>query len=323
MGTALPETTAPEGAPGGAGLTAQDWRVFGTGARMVLPAGADIGAARQEADRELAAIDLAASRFRDDSEISRLNRAGGRRVMVSELFAELIGVALDAAASTDGAVDPTLGAVLQDLGYDRTFREVPQDGPAVALTVRWLAGWQLVELDRAAGTVRLPDGVQLDLGATAKAHASDRAAAAAHRATGGPVLVGLGGDIAVTGQPPAGGWPVAVAEDSGAPLGAGRPVVVITEGGVATSSTTVRHWRRGDDLVHHLLDPWTGRPTQGPWRTVTVAASSCLEANVAATAAIVLGDGATGWLGDRGLAARLVSRTGVARVLPGWPVESR
>lgn len=302
-------------------FTAQEWRVFGTGARLVVPTGADIAAARRVVDAELAAIDLAASRFREDSEISRLNRAQGRPQQVSELFAELIGVGLDAARSTDGAVDPALGSVLETIGYDRTFRAVPEQGPPIQWSVQWQAAWQMVDVDPGSRTVRLPAGVLLDLGATAKAYASDRAAAAASRATGSPVLLSLGGDIALAGPAPEGGWAIAVAEDSADVPAGTHPVVVVTEGGIATSSTTVRAWRRGDAVVHHLIDPWTGRSAAGPWRTVTVAASSCLAANVAATASVVLGSAAPAWLRARGLPARLVDGAGAVRVLNGWPEE--
>lgn len=308
------------------GWSVQDWRVFGTGARLVVPAGDDIDAARSVIDADLAAVDLAASRFRDDSEISRLNAAGGATTPVSPLFAELIGVALDAARDTAGAVDPTLGAALRQLGYDRTFRQVAPTGPAlpapVTFTVRRQAGWQQVELDRAALTVRLPAGVQLDLGATAKAHAADRAAALAAAVTGGPVLLSLGGDIAVAGPAPADGWPVVIADDSNAPTDSPGPVVVITTGGLATSSTTVRRWERGGEVVHHLLDPASCLPTRGPWRTVSVAATSCLAANVAATAAVVMGHRAIAWLSGQGLPARLVTEDGATTTTAGWPEET-
>lgn len=306
------------------GWSVQDWRVFGTGARLVVPVEDDIETARSVVDAELAAVDLAASRFRDDSEISRLNDAGGARTSVSRLFAELIGVALDAARDTAGAVDPTLGAALRRLGYDRTFRQIAPVGPAlpVAVTVRRQAGWQQVELDRVALTVRLPAGVQLDLGATAKAHAGDRAAARAAAVTGGPVLLSLGGDIAVAGPAPEGGWPIVIADDSNAPTDAPGPVVVITTGGLATSSTTVRRWERGGEVVHHLLDPVSCLPTRGPWRTVSVAATSCLAANVAATAAVVMGFRAIAWLAGQGLPARLVTEDGTITTTAGWPEET-
>lgn len=299
----------------------QDWRVFGTGARLVVTDSHALPAARLAVDAELESIDLAASRFRPDSELSRLNAAHGQPVAVSSLFAELVRVGLEAAASTEGLVDPTLGAQLQEIGYDRTFRQIPADGPAPRFSVRRQAAWRMVELDEAARTVRLPTGVGLDLGATAKAHAADRAAHAAHQVCGEGVLLSLGGDIAVAGPAPESGWPVVITDDSNTSLDAPGPVVVITTGGLATSSTTVRQWRRGGQVVHHLLDPGSGRPVDGPWRTVSIAASSCLQANIAATAAMVLGDSAADWLVSRGLPSRLVTHSGAVRVLSGWPEE--
>jgi thiamine biosynthesis lipoprotein ApbE len=300
---------------------AQDWRVFGTGARLVVTDRTEIRGAREAVDRELSAIDLAASRFREDSELCRLNAAGGRTTEVSALLAELVTVALEAAELTAGAVDPTLGVSLQKIGYDRTFRDVAADGPPLRVTVRRQADWQVVELDSAARTIRLPHGVELDLGATAKAHAADRAAAAAHQASGSGVLLSLGGDLAVAGPPPAEGWPIVVTEDSGGPLDAPGPVVVLTAGGLATSSTTVRRWQRGADVLHHLLDPLTGLPVPGHWRTASVAADSCLDANVAATAAIVVGNGAVRWLTDHGYPARLISQDGTVVVVAPWPAD--
>lgn len=299
-----------------------DWRVFGTGARLVTPEPAALAPALAVVDRELAAVDLAASRFREDSEISAVNRAGGRPVTVSALFLELLEVALTAARATGGAVDPTLGRTLSELGYDRTFRQLPADGPAPRVTVRRQVDWRVVQVDRATSSVRLPAGVELDLGATAKAHAADRAAAAAASATGAPLLLSLGGDLATAGPAPEEGWAVRIAEDSAAPTDADGPVVVVHSGGLATSSTTVRTWSRGGQALHHLLDPWTGQPTRGPWRTVTVAAPTCLEANIAATASVVLGGRAPAWLTARELPARLVPDTGEVLRTAGWPQEA-
>ena len=135
------------------------------------------------------------------------------------------------------------------------------------------AGWQPVQLDRARRTARVPAGVLLDLGATAKAFAADRAADRIAAASGCGVLVNLGGDIRVAGPPPDGGWCVGIADD----LGPGdRPegtepaqTVLITGGGLATSSTRVRSWRQGRATVHHIVVPATGLPAQGRWRTAT------------------------------------------------------
>jgi FAD:protein FMN transferase len=177
-------------------------------------------------------------------------------------------------------------------------------------------------------TLGLPAGVRLDLGATAKGLGSDRAAAAAHAACGraaggeGGILVSLGGDIAVAGLPPLGGWPVAVADSSDADSSDARApgqVIRLTAGALATSSVTARRWQRGGRPLHHILDPRTGWPADGPWRTVSVAAASCAEANAAATAAIVAGRGAEAWLASTGLPSRLVARDGMVRFLGGWP----
>lgn len=159
----------------------------------------------------------------------------------------------------------------------------------------------------------------LDLGATAKALCADRAAAAAARATGAGVLVSLGGDIAIAGGAPAGGWTIHVTDDHRSGPEAPGQTIAIAGGGLATSSTTTRRWRHDGRLMHHILDPWTGSPATGPYRTVSVAAADCVRANTASTAAIVLGDGAPAWLTERALPARLVAHDGAVTVLGGWP----
>ena len=298
-----------------------EWRVFGTGARLVVTDRSALAEARAVIDAELAAIDMAASRFRDDSELVHVNHSSGMRTAVSPLLIELLQVALAASRDTDGAVDPTLGVSLREVGYDRTFREVPRNGPAIQATLQRRADWSMVELDLHKLTVRIPEWVELDLGATAKAYAADRAAAAAFRATGTGVLLSLGGDIAVAGPSPSQGWPILMTDDSNDPLDTPGPVVVLRLGGLATSSTSARRWRRGGETVHHLLDPWTGRSAAGPYRTVSVAADTCVRANVAATAAIVLGERDPQWLARQRLASRIVLDDGSVRTLSGWPKE--
>ena len=167
----------------------------------------------------------------------------------------------------------------------------------------------------------LPAGVRLDLGATAKGVGSDRAARAARSASAKPggILVSLGGDIAVAGTPPRAGWPITVAD---APELAGAPggqLVRIARGGIATSSISCRQWRRGGQALHHIVDPRTGMPATGPWRTVTAAAATCADANAATTAAIVAGEQAERLLAAAALPARLVAHDGTVRVLCGWP----
>jgi thiamine biosynthesis lipoprotein len=209
------------------------------------------------------------------------------------------------------------------LGYDRDFELIDVEGASITLVRRPVPGWRQVHLDRDALTLTLPDGVQLDLGATAKALAADRIAGRLRRVLDGRgALVSLGGDLAVVGEPPAEGWSVRVQDVTGpvsdAPAGPSQ-LIAVRRGGLATSSTSARRWLRGGQLMHHILDPRNGVPVSSPWRTVTVAAPTCLAANVASTAAIVRGAAALGWLEGRGLAARLVDVAGTVTTLPGWP----
>ena len=295
--------------------------VFGTTAVLIVTDPPALGLARSIADAELAAVDAACSRFRPDSELSRLNHAHGELTPVSELFAELIAEALRAAELTDGDVDPTCGQALTAAGYDRDFAELragPLPGPGPASPV---AGWRAVRLDQPARTVRLDRGAQLDLGATAKAWAADRCARLIAARTGCGALVSLGGDIAVAGPPPGGGWRVRTTDDHAAGPDAPGQTVSIRSGGLATSSTTVRTWTAGGRVMHHIIDPATGSPVASCWRTVSVAAESCADANIASTAAIIRSEAAPGWLSAAGLPARLVRSDGSVTTTAGWPDE--
>ncbi|HEY6277574.1 MAG TPA: FAD:protein FMN transferase [Streptosporangiaceae bacterium] len=301
------------------------WRALGTGVQLIVTDGSQLRAARAMLESDLAAVDLACSRFRPDSELVGLDRRTGEGpVTVSPLLAEAIGAALRAAQLTDGDVDPTVGAAMNAVGYDRDFSLVAADGPAIRLTVRAIPGWRQVEFDQPSRRLRLPDGVRLDLGATAKAWAADRAAARISAGRGCGVLVSLGGDIAVVGQAPAGGWLIRVQDITGPPeeppVGPSAVVAVHT-GGLATSSTAARRWRRGGDVFHHILDPRTGLPAPPVWRTVSVAAASCADANIASTAAIIRGGAAPAWLAGLGLPARLVAEDGRVHTIGGWPTE--
>jgi thiamine biosynthesis lipoprotein len=169
--------------------------------------------------------------------------------------------------------------------------------------------------------LHLPPGIRLDLGATAKGLGSDRAvraAMAANRQAGG-VLVSLGGDLAVAGRAPRDGWPILVADEPDPTASTPAQQVRLPSGAIATSSTACRRWQRGGRVLHHIVDPRTGLPADGPWRTATVAAATCADANAAATGAIVAGDFAEEWLASTGMPARLVSHAGEVRYWNGWP----
>jgi FAD:protein FMN transferase len=330
-----PAGPAWTGIPLGTGTVAVAERdALGTTARAAVWPPEDLAAALAAVDAELAQLDRLASRFRADSELSRIHRMPGMGHWLSRGLAEAVRVALAAAGWTGGLVDPTVGGALVALGYDRDFAaigagpQLPVPGPGPA------PGWRSVSLDGAV--LRLPAGVWLDLGATAKGLGADRAAAAAGRALGGGigrgralgrggVLVSLGGDIAVAGLPPLGGWPVSVADSSdpgSGPGGGPGQVVRLAAGGLATSSVTGRRWQWAGRPVHHIIDPRTGFPADGPWRTASVAAASCAEANAASTAAIVAGRDAEAWLARTRLPARLTSHDGAVRLLGGWPAAA-
>jgi FAD:protein FMN transferase len=307
-----------------ADLASVSFPALGTTALLCVADTAGIAAARVELERELAEIDASCSRFRDDSELVRLNAASGTGpVTVGDRLLEAVEVALEAAASTDGLVDPTVGRTLRLAGYDRRFAVVRlRDASSFRPSFSPVPGVRSVRVDRGRGTIGLERGVELDLGATAKALAADRSARTAARASGTGVLVSLGGDVAVAGEPPPGGWAVRVADDHASPLDGPGPIVAIERGGLATSGTTVRRWLAGGLELHHVVDPRTGRPAATPWRTVTVAAHSCVEANVASTASLVLGAEAPAWLAARGLSARLVYESGEVVLAGSWPEDA-
>ncbi|RSD12060.1 FAD:protein FMN transferase [Amycolatopsis eburnea] len=353
---------------------------LGTTAEVLVTDPARLSAAAELLHEELAAIDLACSRFRADSEISRLHEQAGKQVRVGALLAEALGVALRAARVSDGLVDPTVGSAVRELGYDRDFAEVaasaPDDGDSaatgqapgpgshaaarpdltaavkatlrasdarkVALTAFQVSrggpyvvappgepttvppvpapGWHRVLFDPVQRLVVLPRGIRLDLGATAKALAADRAARRIHSVVGCGALVNLGGDLRAAGRGPDGGWQVALGDDhAGAVDRPDATVALHRDFALATSGTTRRRWRRGGRTVHHIVDPRTGDVPEARWRTVTVAAKSTVDANTAATAAIVLGSSAPDWLARRRLPARLVGVGGDVVTTAGWP----
>ncbi|MEO6795445.1 MAG: FAD:protein FMN transferase [Candidatus Dormibacter sp.] len=295
-----------------------DFRALGTGVRVVTVDPAGLDPAVRAVQDLLAQVDQACSRFRPDSELSQLNRSAGRPVRVSPLLFLALTTALRVSRMTAGAVDPTVGTAMRIIGYDRDFADLPPDG-AFTVAARPVPGYERIRLVTSRQEVTCQSDVEIDLGSSAKALAADLAARAAFAAAGSGVLVSLGGDIAVAGTAPADGWPVLIADDHAAPLDGPGEVVSISAGGLATSSTMVRHWRQAGVERHHIVDPRTGAPAQVHWRTVSVAAASCVDANAAATAAIVWGDAALDWLERHHLAARLVKANGGVTRLSGWP----
>jgi len=295
------------------GPATREWPLWSTFARLVVTDEAAMTSALAVVEEYLRRVDDAANRFCPDSEISRLH-AGGTEL--GPVLRDLLEQALWAAEFTDGDVDPTVGGSLERLGYDRDIELVLDEGAPVRAVVHVLPRWGSVILR--GSRMWCPAGVRLDLGATAKAVAADQAAALVAESTGSGVLVGLGGDIATAGPAPEGGWQVRVQDAPDDP----PTQVALPEGAaIATSSTVSRTWRHGGRRLHHILDPRTGEPAPTFWRSVTVAAPTCLQANAVSTACIVRGDRAVDWVERLRLPARFLRYDGHVLTTGTWPSD--
>lgn len=290
----------------------QTWRVWTTDASLTLRDPDAMPAARAVADRVTDAVDRACSSFRSDSELSEAAAGQADGVRISPLLEDLLRAALDVAELTDGAVDPTLGAQLEALGYLGSF-----EGTSVAFTTMEPAWPQVSVTD---GILTAPAQVRFDLGATAKAFAADLIVATVHQEVSSHgVLVSLGGDIATAGPAPVGGWRLLVQDLDGDPA---AEVSLAAGMAVATSSTQKRQWDHRGVRRHHILDPMFGLSADPVWRTSSCAAATCLIANAYSTAAIVKGLDATPWLESHHVAARLVDERGHIIRTNSWPAGS-
>ena len=287
----------------------------GTAVLMVTDPAA-LGPAESVLRELLAAVDRACSRFREDSQIRYVERLAAP-TPVGTVLAEVVTAALRVARATGGLVDPTVGTALDALGYDRDFAAIAPDLPNPPVP-RPAPGWRRVGWDPQRRLLFVPAGTRIDLGAVGKAWAADRAAALIARRYGVGALVSLGGDLAVAGTAPDGGWRIWVGADHER-AGPDDVLVTVTDGGLATSGITRRAWRRAGRVVHHIVDPRTGLAAEPVWRTVSVAAAHCVDANAASTAAIIRGVDAPDWLAGVGLPARLTGVDGRVRTVAGWP----
>ncbi|MFC0457198.1 FAD:protein FMN transferase [Arthrobacter liuii] len=300
-----------------------------------------LAAAEEIVRTVVAGVDLACSRFRNDSELVRLQPRMASGVSVGPLFRLLLERALDAARMTDGDVDPTLGADLAALGHGPGTQDgpgtqghqgirsvpVPPLPSSLEAPAPRVPGWSRLRLDSQGpdtAVLTVPAGLHLDLGASAKAVAADLAAAEVHRTLGCGVLVSLGGDLASAGPGPQGEgkpgpWQILVQD---LPADPAQQISLAPGFALATSSTQKRRWKHQGTQVHHILDPRFGLPAEAVWRSASVAAPTCLEANAFSTAAIVRGFGALQRFRTEGIAARLVDSLGRVTTTGGWPAES-
>ncbi len=236
------------------GVVERSFRAMGTAVRFVAYAAnaADADAALAAAEGKTRAIEARFSRFIASSELSHINAFSGSRVAVSADMAEVLGLAAEQHLATGGLFDPAILTDLERAGYDRTFEEVGTGGVSRAAA----AHGAFAEVAREGRLVQAPAGMLIDLGGIVKGWAADRIAdSLAHV---GPVLVDMGGDIAVRGTPPgAAFWTVAVEDPSG---GEAIAALRVFSGAVATSGTYRRRWSADGTTRHHLIDPRTGEP---------------------------------------------------------------
>ena len=302
-------------------IEARHVRAIGTTATVLVQQACRADQALRILADELDAIDRTCSRFRADSELQMVHHHAGQSVRVSALLFDALEVAYTVAERTQGTVDPTVGNAIAALGYDRDLSQLDDVGAIPPEALGPVAGYSHLHLNRAQRTVRIPRGVRLDLGSTAKALVADRSAAHIAVVLGDGVLVSIGGDVAVAGPAPAGGWAVGIATESSTPAEDVDQVVAIHQGGLASSSANVRTWRAGDREVHHLVDPRTGDCAEAFWVLVSATGASCVDANAVTTAAMVWGRQALAHLGTSTQAMRLVRHDGRIFSLNGWPEE--
>ena len=262
-------------------------------------------------------IDEACSRFRTDSEIRTMPK--GRPVRVSESLWLAFLAADRGYLLSKGLLDPTVGSVLRVMGYDTDFNEMEKEVSSSATEIVLRTSWPAVRIDRRKQTIAVPEEAEIDFGATAKALCADLACDEIALKLQGGVLVSLGGDIRVAGATPGPGWKIALLEDSAEKPNEETENVLISSGGLATSSSMKRSWKRDGKIVHHIIDPRTFTSADTRWRTVSVIAAACVDANIAATTAIVLGEKAPGWLAENRLPARMIAQDGSIQYMAGWP----
>lgn len=252
------------------------FRAMGTDVELLLdlPPGRYTEHAFAAARAEFARLEAILSRFRPDSELSVLNRAG--RLDAGPDLLRVTELALEARERTGGRFDPTVHEALVAAGYDRTFEEIGAGGTVVAMrpAARCLGA---VTVARENREIVLAPGVKLDFGGIGKGYAVDRACELL--APFGPCLVSAGGDLAVGD----GSWPVGV-ETHG-----GELTLELTSGAIATSGADRRRWRTREGEAHHLIDPRTGAPAETDLLRVTVAGRTAVDAEVLAKSLFLAG----------------------------------
>jgi thiamine biosynthesis lipoprotein len=312
-----------DGDSSGRGAASIGWTDWSCHVQVTVERAETIFAARAAVMDTMGRVGRAIDRFDPQSELSRINRRAGLMTPVSPLCEELVGEALDAARLTRGGCDPTLGIPLLSAGYDRDIDEIRTDTTGSALrdaappsAPPRLPGWRQVRCNHAWNLIGVPQGVALDLGATAKAWTAQRCAREIADRYDTAALVSIGGDVAAGGTPSR-AWRVAVSERPGEH----EQLIAFEQGAVATSTSTLRTWIQDGTAAHHIIDPRTGLPSTGPWRSASVWAADAVRANAISTAVIACGDEAESLLARTHAPARLVDNDGNVTLVGDWPLE--
>jgi thiamine biosynthesis lipoprotein len=250
----------------------------------------------------------ALSRFRFESELSRLNRTADQFVPVSQPLWEVFQASLVADRTTGGLVTPTVLDAVVLAGYDRPFDQLPA---SMGYTSLWaeIQPLSLVLSDEESHSICLPPGVHLDFGGIAKGWAAHQAVERLRQH--GPALMNAGGDIALSG-PRLDGRPWLVGVSNPFQPEEDLAWLHLQGGGIATSGKDRRRWKQGNLLQHHIIDPRTGNPAMTDILTATIIAPTAMEAEAAAKSVFLQGSGAgLEWLeADPGLAGLLVLDSG-------------
>ena len=312
-----PALTPPELMHVPSGMARSQFRAMGTTISLLLPV-EHLQRGEETVKSLFAEWERTLSRFLPESELSQLNRQAGTNFLASELLFTVMSSALAAAQATEGLYDPTLLSQLVQLGYDRTFDELPAELPPAERPTFPGGRWRDIHINRVLRLVALPPGVGVDFGGIAKGMAVDAALELLRQEGIHPALVNAGGDLAVLGEPPLEKqWPIEV-------QGKTRSwVIPLHHGALATSGVARRHWQQGTHMRHHLIDPRTGLPAQSGLWSVTVAAARCEQAEVAAKVAFMLGaEQGSEFLHDLAFAGLLVREDGVWTTVDSWPRDA-
>ena len=266
------------------------------------------------AERLFADWEAALSRFRPESELCRMNARAGSPVRVGPLLLRVMTEALRAAWATRGVFDPTLGRQLVAAGYAQSF-DLPSSTRFRIARVRPGGAWRDLAVDADASVVTVPAGAAVDLGGIAKGMAVDAVIERLAEAGVTRALVNAGGDMRVITSGGA-GWPVGLTDVRDAS-------VTLVDGALATSSTARRRWRLAWEDQHHLIDPRTGEPSRSSVWSVSVAAPTCVQAEVAAKTALILGpEAGVAFLRKAGLSAVLSREDEPSISVGAWPQDA-